>query len=683
MTIKGSTMKFNMGQLVGQQPRRMSHAQDSMYMASSGFKGDSGNRNNPDSKAMQLRRPSMAQAFANVASRKSMGNKPPEYFEHNNGWQMKSEKVLDRISCLFNCGTMSDVIFQVEGFEIPAHKLVLGASSPVFYSRFFETGRGKDLPQSRRHVWRFCGGIQRHGRTLIQIEDVPAPAFFEFLRFLYTDKLSVTLENVSSLMILADDFKVAGLTEVCMEYLSAMTSEPLAVLHILKILRNAFLKCIVVLWRDVTESHLEMRMNAPGEQSPKVRHSTLGDRQDYSEASTRASTRAETSRLSQHSPPGNLFDNHLSSLLPINRSSLVNYSPPQTADSTTPQKEKTALVSFELTKQSRQMSYKLGQVVQELEVLCWRCVDKETEKVLASDAFRDQDLSVLRAILNRHCASVPEIALFRAVNQWATHQCQKKGLPPTSENRRKFLGKEATQLLRFPAMTTEQLQREVVPTGLLDYTDVHSLLRYKDGCAQLVRFSAQQREGFEEADLPTARRPSLEPLRPQRAIYQAVPDDAVDTLLAAGLLRQHLRGGVGQHLPGIEALSGRKKTNTPLLRGCDDVKTKTQIAVYSQEAPKAEDFERLGPGLYRFKDRDILRMRIENGEVMVYDTEKKMEDLDPFDTENSLSPEGNADKEQLPIVRANSKISSKYRISSKVKRTLGIPLVSFLEGELV
>jgi len=332
-------------------------------------------------------------------------------------------------------------------------------------------------------------------------------------------------------------------------------------------------------------------------------------------------------------------------------------------------------VSFELSKQSRQMSYKLGQVVQELEVLCWRCVDKDTEKVLASDAFRDQDLSVLRAILNRTCSSVPEIALFRAVNQWATHQCMKKGWTPTSENRRKILGKEATQLLRFPAMTTEQLQREVVPTGLLDYADVHSLLRYKDGCAQLVRFSAQQREGFEEADLPTARRPSLEPLRPQRAVYEAVADDPVDALLAAGLLRQHLRGGVSC-VPGVE----RTIVKGPLLRGYEKFQMKGGGDRDSQVAPKAEDFDRIGPGLYRYRNKEVLRMRIENGEVMVYNTEQNTDKVDFEDIDQQKDTD-------LPMVSAVTRCNSKdkqsrYRIPSKVQRTLGIPLVSFLEGEL-
>lgn len=651
MTIKGSTLKFK------DSPRRPSGP---------------ANSNNPDFKGLQARRGSNASlAFAAVASRTREKKQVAEYFEHANGWQMKSERVLERVSSLFNCGTMSDVVFQVEGFEIPAHKLVLGASSPVFYSRFFETGRGKDLAQGRRHARHFFGGMQKHGRTLIQIEDVPAPAFFEFLRFLYTDKLSVTLDNVSSLMVLADDFKVAGLTEVCMEYLSAMTSEPLAVLHILRILRNAFLKCIITLWHDVTESTKEMRQEAD----------RINAERDHSEASTRAPS----------SPtPSDNFSLAPIKLETMNGRSLTNPSPnsrqatPQTAE-TKDKYHHFSPVSFELSKQSRQMSYKLGQVVQELEVLCWRCVDKETEKVLASDAFRDQDLSVLRAILNRHCSSVPEIALFRAVNQWATHQCAKKGLAATPENRKKFLGKEATQLLRFPAMTTEQLQREVVPTGLLDYADVHSLLRYKDGCAQLVRFSAQQREGFEEQDLPTARRPSLEPLRPQRAIYKAVSNDPVDALLAAGLLRHHLRGGVAQ-VPGVEGW-GRTDKKTPLLRGCENIKTTSTVGDFSQEAPKAEDFERLGPGLYRFKKRDILRMRIEYGEVMVYDTEQKMEDLDMGDGDEvtDLLPGGKGGFLDAPmaITRANSKISAKYRIPSKVKRTLGVPLVSFLEGELL
>lgn len=266
-------------------------------------------------------------------------------------------------------------------------------------------------------------------------------------------------------------------------------------------------------------------------------------------------------------------------------------------------------------------------------------MEKETEKVLASSAFQEQDLTTLRAILARHCSAVPEIALFRAMNRWSTFQCEKKGLTANAENRRKLLGK-ATQLLRFPAMTTEQLQREVIPTGLLEYGDVHQLLRYKDGFAQLVRFSAQQREGFEEADLPTARRPSLEPLRPKNKIYQPAEDDPIDSLLAAGLLRQHLRGP--SSTPA--ALSGGK---SPLLRACkaDPVDTFKE----DRGAPTAEDFERLRPGLYSFKGQQLLRMRIEEGTVMVYD--------------------------------AGEQKTGEYRRSSSKILTLGTPLASFLEGE--
>lgn len=625
---------------------------------------------------------SLAFAAAVRANRGDSDNKKQvEFFEHNNGWQMKSERVLERVTNLFNCGTMSDVVFQVEGFEIPAHKVILGASSPVFYSRFYESNKERTI-QSRRHARHFFGGMQKNGRSLIQIEDVPAAAFFEFLRFLYTDKLSVTLENVSSLMILADDFKVAGLTEVCMEYLSAMTSDPLAVLCILKILRNAFLKCIVCLWRDITESHKEMRLEAQLNEENK--HSS-------SEASTRA-----PSSMSGHS------------LAPIGAGSSNSPVMPHSALKSSPGRpmspsdmSRLGQTSFELSKQSRQMSYKLGQVVQELEVLCWRCIDKETEKVLACEDFGKQEINLVRAILARTCSSVPEIALFRAVNLWSTHQCTIKGILPTPENRRKLLGKEATQLLRFPAMTTQQIQREVVPTGLLEYADVHSLLRYKDGAAQLVRFSAQAREGFEEADLPTARRPSLEPLRPQRAVYEAVQEDPVDALLAAGLLRQHLRGGI--KVPGVE----RTGVKNPLLRGCD-----TAYRVRSEEAaPKAEDFERLGPGHYRYKGKKLLRMKLENGEVMVYDTERSGSDFDAVEGDDieehtssmmmdtvmmgrkhhqqydehheQYSVEENTISSMMMGRRFSAKTSAKYSIPSKVRHTLGIPLVSFLEGELI
>lgn len=578
----------------------------------------------------------MQQRFSNAPVGASTGqgvsHGEPEFAELQNGWQMKSEKVLDRVASLFNCGTMADVVFVCHKHEIPAHKFILASASPVFYSRFFE----KTRTNSRRTTQ--FGGMQRNGRTLIQIDDVPANAFFEFMRFIYTDKMHVTVDNVYELLTLANDYKVAGLTEVCMEFLSAKTSDPSAVLRILLIIRKSLLKCVVCLWRDLTEAY--------------QLHRSSGEKESESTASTRASSRMSNMGGNSNSMGGS------TTLAPISQNRKqagMGRGSPDGIDH---------VAEFELSQESRIMSYKIGQVVQELEVLCWRCVEKETEQVLASDAFRDQEKNVLRSILERHCSTVPEIALFRAVNRWVEYQCVKKHVNPTIENKKRFLGKEATQLLRFPAMSTEQLQREVVPTGLLDYEDVHSLLRYKDGGSALTRFSATSREGFDQQDLPTARRPSQEPLRPFQKVYEPDANDHIDQLLAAGLLRQHLRG------PSSTPLEANRNpyVKSVLLRGYDEMKHKdlTKKALGEENAPKAEDFQRISPGLYRFRNKQMLRISIEGGTVMVY----QIQDYLPDDIEDA----GHFGEDTLEYVRRTSKVKS-WVLQH------GIPLASFLEGD--
>jgi len=46
----------------------------------------------------------------------------------------------------------------------------------------------------------------------VTITAVPHLAFFEFLQFIYTDEVQITLDNVLSLIFLADTYKVAGLS---------------------------------------------------------------------------------------------------------------------------------------------------------------------------------------------------------------------------------------------------------------------------------------------------------------------------------------------------------------------------------------------------------------------------------------------------------------------------------------
>ncbi|CAK0857437.1 unnamed protein product, partial [Prorocentrum cordatum] len=219
-----------------------------------------------------------------------------------NGWQTKHASVGDRIGSLFNCQTMSDIIFHVEGVQIPAHRCVLGVTSPVFYHRLFETpvkddggrcriwkisqfhgaaGRANTSPspdhssktkspeeRQEFHIYQSSESDEHSGpkepeavwppeathlKPLEVAVDYPFDAFFEFMRYVYKDELNITLENVMALSFLADDFNLPSLSEKCLDFLRNAV-RPDTALRILRVLKNLLCKAVVVLWRDTVES---------------------------------------------------------------------------------------------------------------------------------------------------------------------------------------------------------------------------------------------------------------------------------------------------------------------------------------------------------------------------------------------------------------------------------------------
>lgn len=516
------------------------------------------------------------------------------FFEENkdedtatNGWQMKGENVLERVSMLFNSTVMSDVLFRIGDKVIPAHKFMLAAASPVFFSQFFET-----MTQTRResmakgHRSRkstYMNSPFEGGQMVVEITTISAGAFFEFLRYIYTDQVNVTLENTQELCVLADDYKVSGLQEKVMDFVRSVSIDPHKAFTCLGILRRIFVKQLLHFWRDLAEAHLfgeGSRPNSrPGSSYDRRSVTPVGGRRGGSPRCTSACSFASTGS--------------------------ANSSEEKTMGS---------------EKRNRQMSYKLTVVINDLNLLCWQSIERQTEDALMSTAFLQADQQIIQELLHRKRASVPEIAIFRAIIRWTDAQCEKQRLTPIGVNRRAVLGEKALRHLRFPAMTMEQVQWEVVPTGLLAIEDMRPLLHYKDSpAATLLRFSSLPRDGNEARDLPVNRdRASLFPLRPTTPLLDP-EDDEIDRLLASALFRNELRrqneGKEGNRLYQRGLLTRR----LPSGGECE------------QRAPrKAEDFERLAPGLYRYLGTSILRLCIEGGEVMVYDlgTLYPGEDLD-------------------------------------------------------
>ena len=138
-------------------------------------------------------------------------------------WQMKLSTIKERTTVIFNDELLSDVKFVVPVSEaesetrktIPAHKLVLAISSPVFYAMFY--------------------GQLAEAKDCVELPDCEYDSLLEFLRYLYSDEANLTGSNVMQVLYLANKYMVSSLAEKCSEYLR----ENLSTANVFSILPHA------------------------------------------------------------------------------------------------------------------------------------------------------------------------------------------------------------------------------------------------------------------------------------------------------------------------------------------------------------------------------------------------------------------------------------------------------------
>ena len=138
-------------------------------------------------------------------------------------WQMKLSTIKERTTIIFNNELLSDVKFVVPVSEaesetrktIPAHKLVLAISSPVFYAMFY--------------------GQLAEAKDCIELPDCEYDSLLEFLRYLYSDEANLTGSNVMHVLYLANKYMVPSLAKKCSEYLR----ENLSTANVFSILPHA------------------------------------------------------------------------------------------------------------------------------------------------------------------------------------------------------------------------------------------------------------------------------------------------------------------------------------------------------------------------------------------------------------------------------------------------------------
>ncbi|XP_031559704.1 uncharacterized protein LOC116295851 [Actinia tenebrosa] len=120
-------------------------------------------------------------------------------------WRLKKTSVVSRTSFMFNNSLISDVKFVVFSQKtdsrvfIPAHKFVLGISSPVFFAMFY-------------------GNLAVVENT-VALPDCDSEGLLEFLRYIYCDTVELSLPSAIQALYLAKKYLVPSLAKICVSYI--------------------------------------------------------------------------------------------------------------------------------------------------------------------------------------------------------------------------------------------------------------------------------------------------------------------------------------------------------------------------------------------------------------------------------------------------------------------------------
>ncbi|XKL63689.1 hypothetical protein PGB90_006053 [Kerria lacca] len=108
---------------------------------------------------------------------------------------------------------------------------------------------------------------------------------------------------------------------------------------------------------------------------------------------------------------------------------------------------------------------------------CWEVIDAQAEMVLKSEDFVNIDINTLESMLKRETLNCKEIHLFKAAINWATAECHRKELEPTSQNIRAVLG-NVIYLIRLPTIGLDEFANTAVQLGILTSQETIDIFLY-------------------------------------------------------------------------------------------------------------------------------------------------------------------------------------------------------------
>jgi len=109
---------------------------------------------------------------------------------------------------------------------------------------------------------------------------------------------------------------------------------------------------------------------------------------------------------------------------------------------------------------------------------CWKLISKQTDEAAKSEGFEIMERSLLEAVVKRDTLTIEEIDLFKAVDLWATKECERQGLAADGEAKRRILGEEIIKAIRFPIMDEKDFASVVLDSKILTKEEIVSVIKH-------------------------------------------------------------------------------------------------------------------------------------------------------------------------------------------------------------
>ena len=128
---------------------------------------------------------------------------------------------------------------------------------------------------------------------------------------------------------------------------------------------------------------------------------------------------------------------------------------------------------------------------------CWKVIDEQTGEAVKSDGFPTIEKSLLEAVIIRDTLAIEEIELFKAVDLWATKECERQGLAVEGAVKRRILGEKIVKAIRFPIIEEKDFASVVLDSNILTKEEIVSLIRHLNSISSSsVGFPENRRSGF-------------------------------------------------------------------------------------------------------------------------------------------------------------------------------------------